>query len=121
MVAKIGGLARFISDVKSLDADGSDMADAIEALLARKERSKAALLDTVAGANEAFDVVDQLTAAFGSNGGPSSTSAAALAKAAAAAVEPVKQPLAAAVEPAAAPATAETETETAPATPANPQ
>ena len=70
VVAKLHGLTRFAKGIAQLNADGDEMADAVERLLARKDASKTAFLNAVANANAAFDTVDELTAAFGGNGGP---------------------------------------------------
>ena len=70
MVAKVQGLARFATAIAALNSEGDDMASALEQLLARKEVSKSAFLNAVAGANAAFDSLDALTAAFGGNGAP---------------------------------------------------
>lgn len=70
MVAKLHGLTRFAKGIAQLNSDGDEMADAVERLLTRKQASKTAFLNAIASANAAFDSVDELTAAFGGNGGP---------------------------------------------------
>jgi hypothetical protein len=74
MVAKVHGLARFVQAARLIDDDGDEMAADLEGLFARRVKSKAGFKTAIAAGHKAFDVVDQLAAALGGNGGPSEAS-----------------------------------------------